>query len=314
MSAYLLAGLLQLFLPLILLGLQPRARNGADWLCRQVLALAWLVALAAAGLWTWLIYWLPWVMLAVALLSLLRSAPKALTLPLWPQTRPARLGLGLRAALASLGLAIAMHALSGWIQPPGPAVNLSLPLGPGSYYVANGGSVELINAHLKTRDGERYRAWRGQSYAVDLLALDAWGQRASGFLPTELSRYRIFGREVLAPCSGRVREAVTNRPDLLPPATDSGYLAGNHVLLECGELLVLLAHLSQHSLTVREGQQVRTGQLLGRVGNSGNTTEPHLHLHAQYQGSRPTSLDGEPVWLRLEGRFPVRNQILIKRP
>jgi len=59
---------------------------------------------------------------------------------------------------------------------------------------------------------------------------------------------------------------------------------GNHVFIDTGREIVELAHLRPGSLTVRQGDMVRVGRLIGETGNSGNTTEPHLHLHAERDG------------------------------
>ncbi len=57
---------------------------------------------------------------------------------------------------------------------------------------------------------------------------------------------------------------------------------GNHVVIEIGpEKFVLLAHLMKDSVVVREGDPVRRGDKIARCGNSGNTSEPHLHLQVQ---------------------------------
>jgi murein DD-endopeptidase MepM/ murein hydrolase activator NlpD len=57
---------------------------------------------------------------------------------------------------------------------------------------------------------------------------------------------------------------------------------GNHLIVQIApERYVMLAHLQQHSLRVREGQRVAAGELLALCGNSGNTTAPHLHLQVQ---------------------------------
>jgi murein DD-endopeptidase MepM/ murein hydrolase activator NlpD len=62
--------------------------------------------------------------------------------------------------------------------------------------------------------------------------------------------------------------------------------------------------MQQGSVAVAEGDVVREGQLLGTVGNSGNTSEPHLHIHAEK--------DGEGVPIRFGGRFLVRNNLMRK--
>lgn len=72
---------------------------------------------------------------------------------------------------------------------------------------------------------------------------------------------------------------------------------------------VVLAHMTEGSVAVGEGQEVEEGQFLGRVGNSGNTSEPHLHIHAVRTGSG-SILEGEGVPVLFDGRFPVRNGLV----
>ena len=57
-------------------------------------------------------------------------------------------------------------------------------------------------------------------------------------------------------------------------------LAGNHVLIEGGGAVIAVCHLHQGSVEVRSVQAVRRDDMLGRCGNSGNSTEPHVHLQA----------------------------------
>ncbi len=90
------------------------------------------------------------------------------------------------------------------------------------------------------------------------------------------------------------------------PEVDRDHLAGNHVMLRCADADVLLGHLQQGSVQVLAGRRVAVGDWLGLVGNSGNTGEPHLHVHAQGCGSIAAPLGGDPRSIRFNGRFPVR--------
>lgn len=74
--------------------------------------------------------------------------------------------------------------------------------------------------------------------------------------------------------------------------------AGNHVLLDLGHgTYALLGHLRASSAKVRTGDRVRAGDLIGRVGNSGNSSEPHLHFHVQ-DSPRLSCGTGLPVRFR----------------
>ena len=94
--------------------------------------------------------------------------------------------------------------------------------------------------------------------------------------------YYAFGKEIIAPCEAEVVMVVDGIKDNQPGEINPIYIPGNTVILKtaAGEHLVL-AHFKQHSIVVRPGQKVKQGQLLGLCGNSGNSTEPHLHFHLQ---------------------------------
>ncbi len=86
---------------------------------------------------------------------------------------------------------------------------------------------------------------------------------------------------------------------------------GNHVILRCGEAEVVLAHMRHDSVKVAPGDAVATGDPLGEVGNSGASTEPHLHMHAQRPAPRGAPpISGAPLALRVDGRFLVRGDRL----
>jgi murein DD-endopeptidase MepM/ murein hydrolase activator NlpD len=71
-----------------------------------------------------------------------------------------------------------------------------------------------------------------------------------------------------------------------------------------------MAHLQSGSVAVAEGDNIQSGDRIGAVGNSGNTAEPHLHIHAQRAGTADAPLSGEPLPIRIDGRFLVRNDRL----
>jgi hypothetical protein len=216
---------------------------------------------------------------------------------------------------SSLGLtafctSMLLWALSGYAPPEGLAMKLAAPLKGGTYYVVNGGYSILINPHMKTLARESLSEYRAQSYALDIVRIDRFGRRADGLWPAELGRYYTFGEPVYAPCAGVVAQTEDQLPDQIPPDANRRHPAGNFVRLECGEADVLIAHLMHSSLAVNAGQRVQTGQFIGRVGNSGLSMEPHLHLHAQYRGPEENFLAGEPMPVRVDGRILVRNSRL----
>ena len=302
--------LLQLVVPLMLvawMGLAPPRAWLAFWL--QVVATAtalWTMALL--GIWMIPPWWAPHAfgvaLAGMVALGLRRRQPFVSALPVaWSAWLSAGISLVL-GVVSAYGLVGALQSRSA--LPP--VVNLSFPLVSGSYLVVNGGSDINTNAHLMTLDAgvPRFREWRGQSYGVDIVKLDALGLRARGVLPADPKAYAIYGARVLAPCAGRVVLAVDGLPDLPVPEIDRMHMAGNHVLLRCAQADVLVGHMSPGSIQVRVGSVVAAGVWLGAVGNSGNTGEPHLHVHAQRPGPAGAPIGGDPLPIMFDGHFPVR--------
>jgi len=285
----------------------PRSTSG---FCIQLAAsAACLWAAALLGVWLVPPWWAPWGfgagLLAAAWLGLRQRRPFASPLP------GTSGGWVVAALFTALGGASAYGIVTAWgsrTVPPLAVVNLEFPLGPGRYLVVNGGSDASTNAHVETLDASvpRFRDWRGQSYGVDLVQLYGLGLRAQGLQPADPRAYRIYGARVLAPCAGRVVLAVDGLPDMQVPQMDREHMAGNHVMLRCEQADVLLGHLSPGGVRVRVGDAVAAGVWLGSVGNSGNTGEPHLHVHAQRPGPVGVPLGGDPLPILFDGSFPVR--------
>lgn len=147
---------------------------------------------------------------------------------------------------------------------------MALPLR-GEWFVFWGGEDPALNYHMNSEN---------QQYAYDLLKV-AGGKSYAGD-PLDNESYLAFGEPILAPCDGRVVLAIDGVPDNVPGDTNPVHLTGNTLVLEteAGEF-IMLAHLREGSLAVAKGDQVRKGQVLAACGNSGNSTEPHLHLQLQ---------------------------------
>jgi hypothetical protein len=283
-------------------------RSASGFVIQFAASAACLWAAAWLGIWLVPPWWAPWGfgagLLTAAGLALRQRRPLASTLPATPGAWTVAV------AFTALGVASAYGILIAWRSRAAPpaVVNLAFPLGAGRYLVVNGGSESSTNAHLETLDASepRFREWRGQSYGVDLVQLDGLGLRAKGLQPADPRAYRIYGARVLAPCAGRVVLAADGLPDMRVPEMDREHMAGNHVLLRCAEADVLIGHLSPGSVQVRVGDAVATGVWLGAAGNSGNTGEPHLHVHAQRPGPAGAPIGGDPLPIVFDGHFPVR--------
>lgn len=141
----------------------------------------------------------------------------------------------------------------------------------GEWLVFWGGRELAQNYHAATVD---------QRFAYDLVVRQ--GESTHTGDGTSVEQYYCWGRAILAPAAGTVVTARDSLPDNRPGVMDRQNAAGNYVMLDHGGgEFSLLAHLRRGSVAVRAGDRVAPGQKLGECGNSGNTSEPHLHFHMQ---------------------------------
>ncbi|MFD0861846.1 peptidoglycan DD-metalloendopeptidase family protein [Sungkyunkwania multivorans] len=142
----------------------------------------------------------------------------------------------------------------------------------GTWFVSPGGDRKKQNRHAESQP---------QKYALDLVILDENGKSHKGTGETN-EDYYAFGQSLYAPCDALVVNYVDGVKDNIPGQKDASNPYGNYILLKTktGEH-VLLAHFKQGSINVKVGDQVTQGQKLGACGNSGNSSEPHLHFHLQ---------------------------------
>lgn len=309
--------LTQLFIPLSLLGLY--ALHPAGSRAELVLWATGVVLLVVVAtrlfLWAFLPWWLPWtyVLAAVGIIVWhLQTLPLS-SLPVLRTGPLAWVNCACALLLVLTGLWGVAQVVAARTPPAAEVVDIRSPLGPGRYLVGHGGSTALLNHHIGTLDpsAERFADWRGQSFAYDVVGINRFGTHADGWRPRDPSRYEIFGAPLYAPCDGVVLQSENGMPDLTVPEMDQDRPLGNHVLLQCGgDVVLVMAHLQQGSVQAGTGDRVAAGDLLARVGNSGNSSEPHLHIHAQRPGTSASPISGEPLLLTIDGRYLLRNMRL----
>jgi Peptidase family M23 len=303
--------LLQLMLPLALIAwVAWRPLHSWAGIAIQIASIAlYVLAIAIIGLWTFLPWWTPYG-LGFALMVAIAPTFRAKQRPWFPGSLPEWIGSAVFTLLGCSAAVLAGAGLAGRIAPTSDIVALGIPLQPGRYLVANGGNSVLLNAHLKTGDdnNSRFRTWRGQSRGVDLIGITSMGFHARGLQPAAPRAYVIHSAGVIAPCSGTVRSIVDGLPDNAVPLVDREHMAGNHIVLACGGIEIVLGHLLIGSILVAPNAGVKMGDLIAAVGNSGNSDEPHLHIHAQTQGTAAEPFSGHPLHMFIGGRYLVRNQ------
>ncbi len=303
----------QLILPLLLL-IWLAVWPARGWLAYtlQVIAVAGtLTGLWLTAIWAMPPFWVPYGLLGIFLTVVVFQFFGLR----WESTAPwdtgilATLLILVVSVSGCLGLYVTVRAWQGTLLPAVPTVDISAPFPSGTYLVANGGSTTAVNNHLQTLDPTvpRFSDFRGQSRALDIFRISSLGFHVEGWRPEDPGRYLTFAAPLTAPCDGTVARVVDGVPDNRVPRMNREQMAGNYVAIDCGGFYLILAHLRLGSVRVREGQQVAIGDALGQMGNSGNSSEPHLHIHAQRDLPDGSPLSGEPLALTIDSRFLVRN-------
>lgn len=191
----------------------------------------------------------------------------------------------------------ALQVLPGVPLPEDPAADYSsetawrMPF-EGTWWVFWGGDTELQNYHAVTPS---------QRHALDVVIWnDGATYRGDG---AQNEDYWAWGQAVVAPATGTVVGVINDQPDV-PPNTPPGQRnasenpGGNHVVIETGENeYAFIAHMQEGSVQVDVGDDVEAGDLLGLTGNSGNSSEPHIHIHVQ---DSPDILDFAATGLPLQ--------------
>ncbi len=155
--------------------------------------------------------------------------------------------------------------------------------------------MDMKNAHIQLPfKGEWLVGWGGdtkklnqhhgnfaQKYAFDFVIIDKNGKTYSKSR-NKNENYYCFNQKILAPADGIVVQVVDGVDDNKPGYMNSYWVPGNTVIIKHSEKLYsLLAHFKQNSIKIRVGDKIKAGDVLGLCGNSGNSSEPHLHFHLQ---------------------------------
>jgi len=132
-----------------------------------------------------------------------------------------------------------------------------------------------------TKEQNYHVAYTSQKNAFDMIMTDSEGKSYKNDGKNN-EDYYAFGKELIAPANGEIVLVVDGIKDNKPGVLNPNYVPGNTVVIKTihNEYL-FFAHFKQHSILVKQGQKVAQGDVLGLSGNSGNSSEPHLHFHIQ---------------------------------
>jgi hypothetical protein len=168
--------------------------------------------------------------------------------------------------------------------------------GPG--WVVMNGCCDENTSHRHSLLAIDGRLSEGERFAIDFVQMTAAGLITEGSNQV-VANYPFYGDEVLSATAGKVVGVVDDLPDReinfgtlsAPFAADAG---GNHVVVQVApHVYAFYAHLIPGSVTVKVGQRVKVGQVLGSLGNSGNSNAPHLHFQLM-DGPSPLGSEGIP--------------------
>ena len=162
------------------------------------------------------------------------------------------------------------------------------------WFIFWGGTNELINYHY---------AYASQRYAYDLVIMKDGQSYKDTTIRNE--NYYAFNKEVVAPADGQVVKVIDNVADNIPGEMNESQPAGNYVVIEHqNNEYSMLAHFKQHSIQVKVGDSVKQGQVVGLCGNSGNSSEAHIHFQVM---NSEDYVNGQSIRIRFEdGTEPIQ--------
>ena len=155
-------------------------------------------------------------------------------------------------------------------------------------------------------------AHNNQKYAYDLF-MTKDGKTFEGNAKKN-ENYYVFGKQIIAPCDASVVKVIKGVKDNIPGELNPAQVTGNTVILKTeNDEFILFAHFKENSIRVMENQIVKQGDILGLCGNSGNSTEPHLHLSLQNVSDMNMATGGKLFFDKIEVNGEIKeNYIPIK--
>ncbi len=193
------------------------------------------------------------------------------------------------------------------------ALAISPPLRGGEWLAGNGPSN--TSGHRRSLVPIGGGVHIAQRFAIDWLQVREDGNSFTGDR-LDNKNYRCYGQDALAVADAAVVAVKDGIPENVPGITSRAVpitletVGGNHVILDLGSgRYGFYAHLQPGKIRVKVGDTVKRGQVVGFVGNSGNSTEPHLHFHVS-DGNSPLGCEGLPYAFRsfeAQGQGAIEN-------
>lgn len=290
----LILGFLTVLIPigLVLWFIYSSGRGRLEWVIKLLLVGSITLLFFQIGPWAITSYYFRYIVMALFLGGMVYSYFRN-------RNTPESTNVWLRTLLLKMTLLVAVLGLNGLAVlgklRPSDTVTLTFPLKNGTYYILQGGVTWIVNPF--------HSIFPSGKYALDVVQLGRFGNRAASLVPSQLGQYHVYGANVYSPCDGRVQESVGSLMDNEPPNVDWENPGGNHLVLACNGIEVTLMHMKKDSLKVTTGDHVMQGQLIGIVGNSGYSDEPHLHVQANTPDGRPLPMVFDAKFLSINDRY-----------
>jgi hypothetical protein len=175
-----------------------------------------------------------------------------------------------------------------YLVAPLPLEQTTLEIGPplaGKGWVAINGCCGPDGVHRAASVTVNGKIYFAQRFAIDWMLLDRAGRLVDGD-PSDVHSYPDYGADVMAVGDGTIIDTLDTLDNQVPgrlpdPKTINIHnVDGNHIVLDLGNgFFAFYAHLQKASVLVKPGQRVKRAQILAKLGNTGNTSGPHLHFH-----------------------------------
>ena len=284
------------------------------WVIQALILISYMTFVYLMGSWVFASFYLRYALLILAAATIIRSFIQVRNLPFFvPPPFSGWIGYGAGIIISAVLIYFVVGAFRSYFYSE-PPVHLAFPFKNGVYAVFEGGNgrrSSLMNYHYGAAQHQGANTNLSMRYAVDITKVTPWGNDAYGFLPMQNERYAVFNQTVYSPCEGEVLDVEDKWPNETPWRGNPPYNVGNHVLIATKEFGVLMGHLQKGSILVKVGEKVSKGQAIAQTGNSGWTSQPHLHIQAmKVSAGLFWGWEGLPIYF--DGKNPVKNTLFFK--
>jgi hypothetical protein len=307
--------LIHLFIPVLLLIWMSFIKNVriVDFFMKTILTGLYFLLIYFSGFWGYFTYYLRYLFIILYSILVARSFFYFDRInSLISKSNPPHIILFIEVGLIfilSYYIYISLKAYSYDIK----GINLDFPFNNGIYSIIWGGNSVVsptMNRHYHHSLYKKIGIHDKTKYAVDITKLNGFGTSALGLLPKINEAYSIFQEEVYSPCDGKVLKVVNHIHENIPFSGIYPKDLGNRILIKTSEFIIMICHFQNGSIVVKEGDQIKKGALLGQVGNSGWSDQPHLHIQANHIDDSTSIGEGIPIFF--DGKNPIKNTLFFK--